>query len=55
MMNYINTGKEIYPMREALEDAYLSILMNQIEDNKITTLYSDKNRVWKNGVTNAKQ
>lgn len=55
MMNYINTGKEIYPMREALEDAYLSILMNQIENNKITTLYSDKNRVWKNGVTNAKQ
>lgn len=47
MMNYINTGKEIYPMREALEDAYLSILMNQIENDKITTLYSDKNRVWK--------
>ena len=47
MMDYINTGKEIYPMKEAVEDAYLSILMNQIEHDKITTLYSDKDRVWK--------
>lgn len=48
MMNYIKTGNEIYPMREALEDSYLSVLMNQIKNDTITTLCSDKNRVWKN-------
>lgn len=47
MATYIQTGKEIYPIREALEDAYLSILMNQIENDKITVLCSDKNRIWK--------
>jgi len=47
MAEYIKTGKEIYPMREALEDAYLSILMNKVGNDKISTLNTDTDRAWK--------
>ena len=44
MKKYVETGEEFYPMREALEDAYISILMsNAVQTGK--TVHS-KPQVW---------
>ena len=33
MKQYVETGKEFYPLREGLQDAYLSFLMDEAVEN----------------------
>lgn len=47
MKEYIDTGKEIYPMKEALEDAYIGTLMNQLGADGWSSAASAP-RSWKN-------
>ena len=47
MKEYIDTGKEIYPMKEALEDAYIGTLMNQLGADGWSSAASAP-RPWKN-------
>lgn len=47
MKVFANGGPEVYPMVDALEDAYLSILMTEIIENPYQTLET-KSRPWKN-------
>jgi len=44
MKRYIDTGVEFYPLKEALQDSYISILMHKAIDNK-SPILSEK-QVW---------
>lgn len=46
MKEFAENGTEVYPMKEALEDAYLAILMTQIIEKPYHTLQT-KERPWK--------
>lgn len=45
MKDFVSSKKEIYPLRYALEDAYVSLLMNELSDSKYGTKISRK-RGW---------
>ena len=49
MKEYVDTGREIYPMAEALEDAYIGSLMNQISPEKWYSSATEP-RPWKAGI-----
>jgi hypothetical protein len=38
MKEYIESGKEVYPMEEALYDAYIAILMDEACKNSYKTI-----------------
>ncbi len=46
MKKYVDTGEEFYPLRYALEDAYVAVLMQEACDNSWTTVTSSA-REWK--------
>lgn len=46
MAEYLETGKEVYPLAEALQDAYLTILLKQAVQSGETVSSCDQ--IWKN-------
>lgn len=46
MKNYIDGGDEVYPLREALEDAYIAEMMTRAAENPWKVVSSEK-RPWK--------
>jgi len=51
MRDYIETGKETYPLAEALEDAYLWILMQKAAENPQTVMNAEAMPWWENPVS----
>lgn len=41
MKKYVTTGTEVYPLNEAIYDAYVTLLMNKAADNSYTTIKSN--------------
>ena len=46
MKKYVDGGDEVYPLREALEDAYIAEMMTRAAENPWEVVNSEK-RPWK--------